>query len=117
MTKATREALEKISQTLHEAGWDAPIASGDQAVTAARLARIRHAYETLLRNDHFGILEATLAKGLDIEEAGARMGLSAEDASLLLAEALRRLSDFVETCDEQETTPPRDAARKPTAAK
>jgi hypothetical protein len=117
MTNATREALEKISQTLHEAGWDAPTASRNQVVTPARLARIRHAYETLLRNDHFGILEAMLVKGLNVDEAGARMGLSAEDASSLFAEALQRLTDFVETCDEQEASPPRDTVRKPTEAK
>lgn len=117
MTEATREALEKISQTLHEAGWDDPIPSRNDIVTPVSLTRIRHAYETLLRNDHFEILEATLVKGLDIEAAGAKMGLSSDDAGLLLAEALKRLTEFVESYDSQEASQSIDTVRKPSEAK
>ena len=116
MTNATRQALEKIKQTLHEAGWDAQPQSGINPLRQ-HVWRIRHAYETLLRKDHFGILEATLVEGMDINNAGARMGLSSEEAGSLLAEALRRLGDFVETCDEQETLPPEGPVRKPTEAR
>jgi hypothetical protein len=117
MTTATREALEKVSEILHEAGWDAPSTNRDQSITPERLAHIRHVYETLLRHDHVAILEATLGRGLDIGRAGAGMGLPAEDANLLLAEALQRLTDFVETCDEEFSSPLTNAVRKPTGAK
>jgi len=60
------------------------------------LARIRHAYETLLREDHSEILTAVLRTGLTVEQAGENRGLNAEDARRLFHEALSRLRDFAE---------------------
>jgi len=97
MTDATREALVKISQALHEAGWDAQDTLHEPSITPENLTRIRHAYETLLRQDHIDILEATLGEKMTVDEAGEKLGLDSEKASILLQEALQRLSDFVET--------------------
>jgi hypothetical protein len=96
MIDATREALTKVGQILHEAGWDQPLT---QPIPPADLARIRHAYETLLRQDHSEILTAVLRNGLTVEKAGENVGLSADDATRLFNEALRRLSDFVDQYD------------------
>lgn len=97
MTTATREALERVAQILHDAGWDQAPGSADTAPGAADLGRIRRAYDVLLRHDYFDILRAVLEEGLTVEQAGARRGLAPEEASRVFVEALRRLSDFVDS--------------------
>ena len=114
MTKATKEALVKIDQILHETGWDNLLSDQERgelvapqllqenrsAITPSKLAQIRHAYESLLREDHFEILTLILKERLSLETAAERLGMSAEKSSQLFQEALQRLGDFVETCDQ-----------------
>jgi DNA-directed RNA polymerase specialized sigma24 family protein len=104
MTNATRQALEKVAQILHEAGWDQP-PEQPNGVPERELAQLRHAYEALLRPDHIEILDKMLGQGWTAEQAAKAMGLTAAEATTLLGEALSRLRDFVETY----------GARKPTA--
>jgi hypothetical protein len=96
MTKATREALERVNQILHEAGWDQPVERPNGA-SDQDLVALRDAYGKCLRTDHFEILEKILDKGWTAEQAGGAMGLTPGEARNLFGDALRRLSDFVHT--------------------
>jgi hypothetical protein len=60
------------------------------------LARVRHAYETLLSHDHFDILQALLGEPLTVEQFADKLARTEERRRL--GETLRRLREFVDSC-------------------
>jgi hypothetical protein len=100
MTEATRQALEHVSQILHDAGWDARGVE-PRELTEQTLLAMRHAYTNLLRDDYLAIIQETLGKGQRVEDAGRALGKEPEEAKALLSEALTRLVDFAEIAEEQ----------------
>jgi len=100
MTEATRQALEQVSQILHEAGWDSRGVE-PRELTEQTIHTMRHAYTNLLRDDYLAIIQETLGKGQRVEDAGRAMGREPAEAKALLTEALTRLVDFAEVAEEQ----------------
>jgi DNA-directed RNA polymerase specialized sigma24 family protein len=104
MTAATRKALEKVRDLLHEAGWDRaprthpaqPAELSEQGITP-----IREAFSALLRDDDLVLLRTTLGGGQAVEDAGRALGLTADQARSRFAEALRRLCAFAEVAEAQ----------------
>jgi hypothetical protein len=93
MTQATRAALERVSQILHDAGWDASTPEPPE-LTEQTIQKMRDAYASLLRNDYLEIIQQTLGKGQRVEDAGRVLGMGPQESKSLLAEALTRLVDF-----------------------
>jgi len=95
MTNATRQALERADQILHEAGWDEPAVPDEPRLTAAdtELDRILE------------ILTATLEKGLSVKQAGSGMGYGEKQARKVFLESLERLADLVYTFAMHERMP------------
>ena len=104
MTEATRKALEKVSQILHEAGWDLP-KSDHREITEQEIQTMRTAYTSLLRDDYLAIIKETLGKGQRVEDAGQALGIGPDESKALLKEALTRLVDFAEVAEEQGIAP------------
>lgn len=93
MTEATRAALERVSQILHDAGWDNPAPEATEPTEQA-LQAMRGAYQQLLREEHRVILRETLENRRPVEEAGRALGMGPEESRSLFADALRRLREF-----------------------
>ena len=100
MTEATRNALERVNQILHEAGWDAP-APEHPELSEETIQAMRNAYTNLLRDDYLAIIKETLGKGQRVEDAGLVLGMGPDESKALLTEALTRLVDFAEVAEEQ----------------
>ena len=103
MTEATRTALHRVAEILHQAGWDEPTAVKG-ALTSESLQEMRSAYGSMLREDHFTILQRTLGTGLQVEDAGRAMGIGPEASRSLFSEALARLVGFAEVAEQQGVT-------------
>ena len=86
MTTATRKALEKVRDLLHEAGWDQP------RPAASAIAPVR---------DDLALLGRALDAGQSVEDAGRALGLTPEQTRARFAEALRRLCAFAEIAEAQ----------------
>ncbi len=83
MTVATRTALERVSQILHDAGWDAPAAPPPE-LTELEFQAIRGAYAHMLRPDDLAVIQKSLGEG-------------GQDApKTRLTEALARLVGFAQ---------------------
>lgn len=103
MTAATRRALEKVRDLLHEAGWDRPRAKPERAaeVSEPAITPIREAFGALVRDDDLALLRQTLGTGQPVEVAGRALGLTPDQSRLRFAEALRRLCAFAEVAEAQ----------------
>jgi hypothetical protein len=103
MTAATRNALEKVRDLLHEAGLDSPRPKPTQTaeVSERGIAPIREAFSTLLRDDDLTLLRQTLEAGQPVEDAGRALGLTPDQARTRFADALRRLCAFAEVAESQ----------------
>lgn len=104
MTEATRNALERVSQIPHEAGWDSP-SPEPLELTDKAIQTMRNVYTNLLRDDFLAIINETLGKGQRVEDAGRVLGKGPDESKALLAEALMRLVDFAEIAEEQGFAP------------
>ncbi|HTU90899.1 MAG TPA: hypothetical protein VMF69_12550 [Gemmataceae bacterium] len=97
MTNATREALIRIDQILHEAGWDRPSSAQQLSPPLVDLARLRQAHETLVRQDHFDIPRAILGEAVSVEQFAEKM--ATEEVGRRLRETLHHIRDFVDSCE------------------
>jgi hypothetical protein len=100
MTEATRNALIHIDQILHEAGWDQPSSREELSPHLVDLARLRQAHETLVRQDHFDIPRAILGESVSVEQFAEKM--ATDEMGRRLRETLRRIRDFVDSCEGAE---------------
>lgn len=98
MTEATREALNRIDQILHEAGWDQVPQPKSSSPSPVDLARFRRAYENLLSHEQFDILQAILGEPLTVEQFAEKIG--AAETRRRFREAVARLSDFGDSCGD-----------------
>jgi hypothetical protein len=103
MTEATRKALNQIDQMLHEAGWDEVPSAQESSAGTVDVARLRHAYETLLSHDHLDILQAMLGEHMTVEQFAEKLGTN--EARRRLRGTLHRLRDFVDSCGGLESAP------------
>jgi hypothetical protein len=97
MTEATREALLRIDQILHEAGWDQPSAAPGASPCLVDLERLRRVHEMLVRQDHFDIPRALLGESITVEQFAEKM--ATEEGGRQLRETLGRIRAFVDSCD------------------
>jgi hypothetical protein len=99
MTSATRKALERVSDLLHEAGWDAdPTPAG---TPEQRLDAIRSSFSTLIGEQDIALLLPALGKGVPVAEAGKPLGLTPAESEAKFRDALGRLCAFAETVEAQ----------------
>ncbi|MBY0460179.1 MAG: hypothetical protein K2V38_22920 [Gemmataceae bacterium] len=102
MTTATRQALERVHDLLHEAGWDAPHRPAHSSdVIAPAIVPVREAFNQFVRDDDLALLRQTLGGGQPIEDAGRDLGLTPEQARARFREALHRLCAFAEVAQAQ----------------
>jgi len=99
MTKATREALEEVSEILHEAGWDAEPAP--HGTPEQRLAAIRSSFASLFDEKDIALLLPALSQGVPVAEVGQLLGLSPEESEQRFRDALGRLCEFTNTVESQ----------------
>jgi hypothetical protein len=97
MTTATQEALIRIDQILHEAGWDQPSSPQESSRPLIDLARLRQAHEILVRQDHFDIPRILLGESVSVEQFAEKM--ATDEVGRQLRETLRRIRDFVDSCE------------------
>jgi hypothetical protein len=100
MTKATREALIRIDQILHEAGWDEPSSKEEPSPRLVDLARLRQTHEKLVRQDHFDIPRAILGESVSVDQFAEK--IATDEVGRRLRETLRRIRDFVDSCEGAE---------------
>lgn len=108
MTEATREALLRIDQILHEAGWDQPSSAQEPSPRLVDMERLRHVHEMLVRQDHFDIPRAILGEPITVEQFAEKM--AADEGGRRLRETLRRVRAFLDSCEGVESQP---ASKKP----
>jgi hypothetical protein len=97
MTNATREALIRIDAILHEAGWDQPSSTQEPSPRLVDLARLRQAHEKLVCQDHFDIPRAILGESVSVDQFAEKM--TTDEMDRRLRETLRRIRDFVDSCE------------------
>ncbi len=98
MTEATRNALVRIDQILHEAGWDQVPSPPTDADRSVDLSRLRKAHESLLHQDHVDFLSAILGEPTTVEQFAEKM--TAGEGGKRLRDTLRRVRDFVDSCED-----------------
>jgi hypothetical protein len=103
MTKATREALIRIDQILHEACWDQPSSAQEPSPRLVDLERLRRVHEMLVRQDHFDLPRAIFGESMTVEQFAEKM--AADEGGRRLRETLRRVRDFVDSCEGAESQP------------
>ncbi len=108
MTEATREALIHIDEILHEASWDQPFSAQEPSPRLVDVERLRYVHEKLVRQDHFDIPRAILGESITVEQFAEKM--ATDEGGRRLRETLRRVRDFVDSCEGIEAQP---ASQKP----
>lgn len=103
MTDATREALFRIDEILHEAGWDQPSSAQGPSPRLVDVERLRHVHEILVHQDHFDIPRALLGEPITVEQFAEK--IAAEEGGRRLREALGRVRVFVDSCRSVEPDP------------
>ena len=103
MTETTRAALIRIDEILHEAGWDQPSSAQAPSPRLVDVERLRHVHEMLVRQDHFDIPRAILGESMTLEQFAEKM--AADEGGRRLRETLRRVRDFVDSCEGVESQP------------
>lgn len=115
MTKATREALLRIDEILHEAGWDQPSSTEGPLPRLVDVERLRHVHEMLVHQDHFDIPRALLGESITVEQFAEKM--ATEEGGRRLREALGRIRAFVDSCAsvewEHNSEKPSDTTAEP----
>ncbi|HTU92468.1 MAG TPA: hypothetical protein VMF69_20470 [Gemmataceae bacterium] len=101
MTEATREALLRIDQILHEAGWDQASSAPAASPGLVDVERLRRVHEMLVRQDHFDIPRALLGESITVEQLAEK--IATEEVGRRLREALGRIRAFVDACEGVES--------------
>lgn len=101
MTETTRNALLRIDEILHRAGWDQPSSAPERSPRLVDLPRLRQVHETLVRQDHFDIPRAMLGESMTLEQFAEKM--ATEDVGQRLRETLGRIRAFVDSCEGVES--------------
>jgi hypothetical protein len=101
MTEATRSALLRIEEILHQAGWDQSSSAPEQSPHPVDLPRLRQVHESLVRHDHFDLPRAILGESMTLEQFAEKM--ATDEGGRRLRETLGRIRAFVDSCEGVES--------------